>query len=99
MGKKSRRDRKTKEVKLYTREEKLEKITEIKGQIGKLGLDRFFVEEMDKLYKCMEEYVEKDIETYYETELPEAKRRMVVKLHNNKKHEISVALLYTGDDK
>ena len=47
----------------------------------------------------MEDYVEKNVETYYETELPEAKRRLVVKFRNNKKHEITVALLYTGNDK
>ena len=97
MGKKSKRIRQKQPVELYTKEEKMEKIKEIKAKIAGFGLDRFFVEEIEKLYTYMNEYVEQDIESYYEVNLPEAKRKMIVKLRNNKKYEITVALVYTGN--
>ncbi len=93
MGKKSKR-RDKKEPELYTKADKLAQIITLKGKIQQLGLDVYLPDEIDQLYKDMDDYVDKNTEFYYTKILPSVKRKLIVILRNKKKYEIAVSLPY-----
>lgn len=93
MGKKSRRIRdKNSGDKFYTKGEKVTQITTLKMKIQQLSLDALFPEIFEQLFRDMENYVNKNIEFYYEKRLETAKRTLRVCLKNKKRFAISVSL-------
>jgi len=93
MGKKSRKIKDTSEIITYTKEEKYEKINKLVTKLEMLGLS-IYVDEMNKLDEISNKYIYENIEYRDSILLPNSKRKMKILFLNNKKHDISINLIY-----
>lgn len=93
MGKKSRKIKDTSEIITYTKEEKYEKINKLVTKLEMLGLS-IYVDEMKKLDEISNKYIYENIEYRDSIPLPNSKRKMKILFLNNKKHDISINLIY-----
>ena len=93
MGKKSRRNKKKTEIIQYTEEERLEQVEQLKAKIVMLGFGTY-ENEMNKLYKIMDDFIRDGTEYNGKINLPGSERTMVIKFLNNKKHQVSIVLKY-----
>ena len=93
MGKKSRKIKDTSEIITYTKEEKNNKIKELVTKLEMFGLS-IYVDEMKKLDEISNKYIYENIEYREIIPLPNSKRKMKILFLNNKKHDISINLIY-----
>lgn len=93
MGKKSRKIKDTSEIITYTKEEKYEKINKLVTKLEMFGLS-IYVDEMKKLDEISNKYIYENIEYRDSIPLPNSKRKMKILFLNNKKHDISINLIY-----
>ena len=93
MGKKSKRNKKKKEIIPYTLEERKKQIMQLRLKLESIGLG-VYNEEMENLYKNMDEFVNNGT-IYRDTiKLYGSKRKMVVSFINNNKIPVTINLLY-----
>jgi len=94
MGKKSRRkDNKVKKIELYTKQEKYNEISKLVSKLEMLGLG-VYEEQMKQLDEMTQKFINNDIEFREMIHLPGSKRKMDIRFVNNKKHPISINLVY-----
>ena len=94
MGKKSkRRENKEKKIEFYTKQEKYNEISKLVSKLEMLGLG-VYEEQMKQLDEMTQKFMNHDIEFREIIYLPGSKRKMDVRFINNKKHPISINLLY-----
>ena len=94
MGKKSRRkDNKVKKIELYTKQEKYNEISKLVSKLEMLGLG-VYEEQMKQLDEMTQKFMNNDIEFREMIHLPGSKRKMDIRFVNNKKHPISINLVY-----
>ena len=90
MGKKSRKNKKNKNIIEYSKLERLNNINIIKNKIIDLGLGIY--EEIKKLFIIMNIFIENG-EKYFNTiKLIDCNKKIIIFLNNNKKHEIYVKI-------
>ena len=92
MGKKSRKN-KEKKLETYSVEERESQINTLKTKLVMFGLG-VYEEEMDVLYKHMDNFIKDGTEYRDGIKLIGAKRIMNVVFVNNKKYAITINLLY-----
>ena len=97
MGKKSkRRENKEKKIELYTKAEKYNEISKLVAKLELLGLG-VYEDQMKKLDEMSQKYMNKNIEFREIINLPGSKRKMDIRFLNNKKHPISINLIYDNN--
>ena len=97
MGKKSkRRDNKEKKIELHTKDEKYNEISKLVAKLELLGLG-VYEDQMKKLDEMSQKYMNENIEFREIINLPGSKRKMDIRFLNNKKHPISINLIYDNN--
>jgi hypothetical protein len=94
MGKKSKRPvNKEKKIELYTKQDKYNEISKLVSKLEMLGLGVYH-DEMKQLDEMSQKFMNEDIEFREIINFPGSKRKMDIKFINNKKHPISINLVY-----
>ena len=97
MGKKSkRRENKEKKIELYTKAEKYNEISKLVAKLELFGLG-VYEDQMKKLDEMSQKYMNENIEFREIINLPGSKRKMDIRFLNNKKHPISINLIYDNN--